>query len=91
MCIRDRAHAAGLPCLGARSGGVPEAVGEGGLLVEDPLDVEEVGRALDALLDPDQEGSWREAVRRRRREEPWEGFLGAFEAFYGELAGGTTG
>jgi len=76
------AFAAGLPVLAARSGGVPEAVGEAGVLVEDPLSVEELEHAMEALLDPAASEHWRERVRDHARGHPWEQFLTEFESFY---------
>jgi glycosyltransferase involved in cell wall biosynthesis len=78
------AFAAHLPVLAARSGGVPEAVGVGGVVVEDPLDVHEVGSAIDALMEPDAQSRWEQAVKQRHDEDSWEFFLQRFEAFYGD-------
>ena len=76
------AFAAGLPVVAARSGGVPEAVGGGGIRLEEPLDVEELGRAIDKLLDPASRYEWDKAVQQRRDEESWTRFLERFEEFY---------
>jgi glycosyltransferase involved in cell wall biosynthesis len=46
------AGAAGIPSVGSARGGIPEAIGDGGLLVEDVFDVERWVEALRALEDP---------------------------------------
>jgi phosphatidylinositol alpha-1,6-mannosyltransferase len=48
------AQAAGTPTLGSRAGGVPEAVGDGGSLVDDECDPEDVAETLRVLLDDDE-------------------------------------
>lgn len=81
------AFAAGLPVIAARSGGVPEAVGSGGVLVEDPLSVSELGEAVDELLAAEAHPRWRAASRAWAEANSWEGFLDAFERFYERVAG----
>lgn len=88
LCYYE-AFGARLPVIAARSGGVVEAVDGGGILVENPLDAEEIGQAIDTVLDLESYGQWKEKVLRRARTESWEGFLDAFEAFYDEVAGGS--
>jgi len=44
------AQAAGTPVVGSRHGGVPEAIGDGGILVEDEDDPDEVAAAVETLL-----------------------------------------
>ncbi len=85
LCFYE-AFSVGLPVIGAESGGVAEAVGKGGIVVADPLDPEEIGRAIDALLDPATHAQWRERALQRVDEEKWEDFLDGFEEFYGEVA-----
>jgi phosphatidylinositol alpha-1,6-mannosyltransferase len=68
------ANAHGKPCIGGRSGGVPDAVldGETGLLV-DPWDPEDIGQAIVRLLiDGDLAARLGESGRRRvEREMNW--------------------
>ena len=48
------AQAAGTPVVGSRNGGVPEAVGDGGLIVDDEMDSVEVAETLQVLLADDR-------------------------------------
>jgi len=84
LCFYE-AYAVGLPVIGALSGGVGEAVGGAGLAVEDALDPEEIGRAIDRVLDPATYGIWRQRVRERMERENWGRFLDEFEEFYRQL------
>jgi phosphatidylinositol alpha-1,6-mannosyltransferase len=63
------AQAAGTPTLGSRTGGVPEAVGDGGVLVDDERDPEMVAETLRVLLDDDdhRERLATQAAERARR------------------------
>lgn len=45
------AQAAGTPVIGSRHGGVPEAIGDAGLIVDDETDPDEVATAIETLLD----------------------------------------
>lgn len=47
------AQAAGVPVLGSRCGGVPEAVGDAGLLVDDPAEPGAIAAQLGLLLEDD--------------------------------------
>jgi phosphatidylinositol alpha-1,6-mannosyltransferase len=44
------AQASGTPVLGSSNGGIPEAVGDGGMLVDSPSDPREIARVLKSLL-----------------------------------------
>jgi glycosyltransferase involved in cell wall biosynthesis len=44
------AQAAGIPVIGSKNGGSPEAIGNGGLLVEDELDPKEIAKNIELLL-----------------------------------------
>jgi phosphatidylinositol alpha-1,6-mannosyltransferase len=48
------AQAAGTPVIGSRRGGVPEAIGDGGLIVDDERSTREVATALERLLIDEQ-------------------------------------
>jgi phosphatidylinositol alpha-1,6-mannosyltransferase len=48
------AQAARTPVIGSKHGGVPEAIGDGGLIVEDERDPEAVAVAMERLLDDDE-------------------------------------
>jgi glycosyltransferase involved in cell wall biosynthesis len=44
------AQSCGIPVISSRRGGLPEAVGDGGLLVDDYLNVDAWGEAIDSML-----------------------------------------
>jgi phosphatidylinositol alpha-1,6-mannosyltransferase len=44
------AQAVGIPVIGSKNGGSPEAIGNGGLLVEDELDPKEIAKNIKLLL-----------------------------------------
>lgn len=44
------AQAAGLPVIGTNEGGIPESVGDGGLLVDDPENSEEIANNIQKLI-----------------------------------------
>ena len=79
------AHGAGLPVLSARSGGAPEAVGEAGILVNDPLDVAAIEQSLLAALDPATYARLRAAVIRRQNSHSWERFIAGLDSWYMEV------
>jgi phosphatidylinositol alpha-1,6-mannosyltransferase len=58
------AQAAGIPVIGSNIGGIPEAVGNGGLLVENPADPEEIASRIQVLL---EDTSLYERLRRNAR------------------------
>lgn len=47
------AQAAGVPTIGSATGGVPEAVGSGGILVDDETDPDSVAAAIETVLNDD--------------------------------------
>jgi phosphatidylinositol alpha-1,6-mannosyltransferase len=53
------AQAAGTPVVGSRTGGVPEAVGDGGVTVEDPTSPQEIAAAITTALDD----GWQEEAK----------------------------
>jgi phosphatidylinositol alpha-1,6-mannosyltransferase len=84
------ALAAGLPLLGARSGGAPEAIGDAGLLVTDPVDVSAVADALRTALDPTMRARLLDCVVRRQHTASWGNFVKSFEQFYRKIAAGKA-
>jgi len=44
------AQAVGIPVIGSKNGGSPEAIGNGGLLVENELDPKEIAKNIEILL-----------------------------------------
>lgn len=59
------AQSCGIPVIASRRGGLPEAVGDGGVLIEDYLDVDAWVQAIDAVLaDP---AHYRTLAERARR------------------------
>jgi phosphatidylinositol alpha-1,6-mannosyltransferase len=44
------AQAAGTPVVGSQTGGVPEAIGDGGVLVEDETDPAEIAAAIESVI-----------------------------------------
>lgn len=81
------AQAAGLPAIGSNAGGVPEAIGDAGLLVNNPLDPLEIGAAIDRALEAETHSRLSLVVQERQREHAWDGFIDGWEAWYRELAG----
>ncbi|MGZ5928531.1 MAG: glycosyltransferase family 4 protein [Rhizomicrobium sp.] len=83
------AFAAGIPVIGARSGGVPELVEDGrtGLLV-DQGDVDDLYRAMSRLLiDHELRGRLGAAARQTALNMPWENTVDRLEQIYqGALA-----
>jgi len=82
------AHGHGLPVLGANTGGIPEAVGDAGVLVDDPDDVQAVARAIESTLAPETMAALRRRVQVRQRTHSWDQFIDAFERWHEEVAGG---
>jgi phosphatidylinositol alpha-1,6-mannosyltransferase len=82
------AHGLGLPCVGSRSGGVPEAIGDAGLIVEEPAAPAAVAAVLTEALRPDRHQMLCEAVERRQHSHSWVRFLDDWERRYTDLAGG---
>ena len=78
------AHAAGLPCVGALSGGVPDAIGDGGVLIHSAEDVAGLARAVTRALEPGRYEQLCAAVIRRQHACSWGRFLDQFEQLYEE-------
>jgi phosphatidylinositol alpha-1,6-mannosyltransferase len=76
------AHAYGLPVIGAASGGAPEAIANGGILVRSSQDVGEVQGAIARILKPAEYRRLKQAVTDRQSAASWEGFLVEFEQLY---------
>ncbi len=77
----------GLPTVASNSGGVPDAVGEAGILVEDPEDPRSVGDAVRRALDPEVYGELVARVRARQQSHSWDRFLNDFESLYRAACG----
>jgi phosphatidylinositol alpha-1,6-mannosyltransferase len=80
------AHAAGLPTIGANSGGVPEAIGDAGLIVQDPLDPDEILTTIRTALEPSTYQDLAAKVAQRQLTHSWDRFISEFETWYDELA-----
>jgi glycosyltransferase involved in cell wall biosynthesis len=61
------AGARGIPSVGSARGGIPEAVGDGGLLVDDVFDIESWIAALRQLEDADVQASYAARAREHAR------------------------
>lgn len=85
-CVITEAHACGVPVVGSENGGIPEAVGEGGIIVPEGPDFEE--RFSDAVVEV-LEGSYPcAALRRRARALDWSVTVSSEEDLYRELLAG---
>jgi phosphatidylinositol alpha-1,6-mannosyltransferase len=73
----------GLPVVASRNGGVPDAVGAAGLLVEDADDPVEMARVIGHALSRDGYAELVDRVEERRRTHSWPAFLTRFENLYG--------
>lgn len=60
--VAVEAQSCGIPVIASARGGLPEAVGDGGVLIRDHLDVEQWLAAIDTVLGSDR--SWQAASRR---------------------------
>jgi glycosyltransferase involved in cell wall biosynthesis len=63
VCVE--AMARGIPCIVSRRGGLPEAVGEAGVILDDPLHVD---TWVDAILTLDNDKEYRERSERAREQ-----------------------
>lgn len=69
-CVVLEAQACGVPVVGSNAGGIPEAVGEGGLIVEEGDDFEE--RFAEAVCTVLRNPLSPEKLRERAQEYDWE-------------------
>lgn len=82
------AMACGTPVLAARSGGVPEVVGDAGHLLDDAMDVEGFAGAIKALVgDRDRLAEMSAKGRERSRTFSWERTAARTAALYREVGG----
>jgi glycosyltransferase involved in cell wall biosynthesis len=79
------AHGAGLPVIGSMSGGAPEAIGNGGMLVRNASDVEEVRAVIQRALEPPAYDDLVSNVAARQSTHSWITFMQAFESWYAEM------
>ena len=63
-CVIREAQANAIPVVGSRLGGIPEAMGDGGLPVDDPLDVDAWIAAIREVLHPARLADFEERARR---------------------------
>ena len=80
------AHGHGLPVVASSTGGIPDAVGDAGILVETPDDPAAVARAIEAALGP-RFAELTARVLARQRTHSWERFIDAFERWHVDVAG----
>jgi phosphatidylinositol alpha-1,6-mannosyltransferase len=80
------AHAHGIPVVASTSGGVPDAVGDAGVLVDDPADPRAVGDAIKRALTEPEYAALRTRVLARQQSHSWTRFLDQFEKLYRDLA-----
>lgn len=72
------AAASGIPSVASARGGIPEAVGEGGILIDDIFDVNRWVEALRELEDPDTYAAYAENARENARRFSAEASLEQF-------------
>ena len=77
----------GLPVVASASGGVPDAVGDAGLVVDDPENARDVAAAVRRALAPDTYAELSARVHARQRSHSWDRFLDDFETLYRRTAG----
>ena len=76
------AHGCGVPVIGARSGGAPEAIGDGGVLVDNALDVHAVRAAIRRSLDPNESLLLKSKVANRIVAYSWEKYIDGIIGMY---------
>jgi phosphatidylinositol alpha-1,6-mannosyltransferase len=82
------AHGHGIPVVASNTGGVPEAVGDAGVLVDGPEDVTALAQAISTALDPATLADLRRRVLTRQRTHSWTCFIDAFERWHADVAAG---
>jgi glycosyltransferase involved in cell wall biosynthesis len=85
-CVITEAHACGVPVVGSDNGGIPEAVGEGGVIVPEGHDFEE--RFSDAVVEVLEAGYSCAALRQRARTLDWSVTVASERELYRELLSG---
>jgi glycosyltransferase involved in cell wall biosynthesis len=85
-CVITEAHACGVPVVGSENGGIPEAVGEGGIIVPEGPDLEE--RFSDAVVEVLDGGYPCAALRRRALSFDWSVTVARERELYRELLAG---
>ena len=79
------AFESGLPVVASDRGGVPDAVGSAGILVDDPEDVDKVAAAIRLALEGPTRTDLCARVRERQKTHSWDSFLERFEHLYRRL------
>jgi glycosyltransferase involved in cell wall biosynthesis len=76
--------------VAAGLGGVPEAVGDAGILVRNPDDIASVAQAIANALERETYEELRSRVSQRIRTCSWSNFIVAFERWHHEVAESKT-
>jgi len=77
------AQAAGLPVIGSNQGGIPDAVGDGGLLVQNPTDPQEIASCIRQLLMDDKfYQHYQDNAKSRIKDFDRRKIFGQFEELY---------
>jgi UDP-glucose:(heptosyl)LPS alpha-1,3-glucosyltransferase len=82
------AMASGLPVIVSRIAGVSEIISDDSIVIENPLDVEELSAAVRKLEDPAFRKSMGEAARRKAQQHPLEKGYGEYLKLYEEIVAG---
>jgi phosphatidylinositol alpha-1,6-mannosyltransferase len=85
------AHGHGVPVLASNNGGVPEAVGDAGVLINTPEDVNAVAEAISGALAAATFEELRSRVVARQRTHSWDSFIDSFELWHAEVAAPRDG
>lgn len=80
------AAAAGLPVVTSGANGAVEALGAGGLVVEDPEDAAGFAKALDALADEAERRRLGSEARRAAEAHGWDAHVDAVRSLYARVA-----
>jgi len=72
-CVVLEAQACGVPVIGSNNGGIPEAIGEGGLIVEEGEDFEK--RFADGVIKMLEKPIDKNFLRNRASEFSWDNIV----------------
>lgn len=62
--VIPEAQISGIPCITSARGGIPEAVGKGGIIIDDPYDIERWIIAIEALKDRKRYGTYSKLAKK---------------------------